>query len=248
MPPKTVSVTGFKNSGKTSVVEALVRELSSRGRRFGTLNHTADDIDLDTPGKDTSRHRDAGCVATGILQENTTALFIDEKLSIHQAAEKLGAIDYLVIEGFKTVDTHARIIVPREDGDIEKLSNGLEIATVMIPGSKYTGEALTLDDAAKIADIVEERVYPMLPGFDCHSCGHDDCKSMGAALLAGEAELNQCVGYRSNGVLKVNGMEVTMGNFVREIMKNVVLGFVKTLKGREVARKVELSFEVNEDE
>jgi molybdopterin-guanine dinucleotide biosynthesis protein B len=248
MPPKTVSVTGFKNSGKTSVVEALVRELSSRGRRVGTLKHTADDIDLDTPGKDTSRHRDAGSVATGILQENTTALFIDEKLSIHQAAEKLGAIDYLVIEGFKTVYTHARIIVPREDGDIEKLSNGLEIATVMIPGSKYTGEALTLDDAAKIADIVEERVYPMLPGLDCHSCGYDDCKSMGAALLAGEAELNQCVGYRSNGVLKVNGMEVAMGNFVREIMTNVVLGFVKTLKGGEVARKVELSFEVYEDE
>ena len=157
MPPKTVSVTGFKNSGKTSVVEALVRELSSRGRRVGTLKHTADDIDLDTPGKDTRRHRDAGSVATGILQESTTALFIDEKLSIHQAAEKLGAIDYLVIEGFKTVDTHARIIVPRDNGDIELLSNGLEIATVRIPESRYTGEALTLDDAAKITDIVEER-------------------------------------------------------------------------------------------
>ena len=191
MPPKTVSVTGFKNSGKTSVVEALVRELSSRGHRVGTLKHTADDINLDTPGKDTSRHRDAGSVATGILQENTTALFIDEKLSIHQAAEKLGAIDYLVIEGFKTVDTHVRIIVPREDGDEEKLSNGLEIATVKISESTYTGEALALDDTTKIADIVEERAYPMLPGLDCRSCGYDDCKSMGVALLAGETELSQ---------------------------------------------------------
>ena len=248
MPPKTVSVIGFKNSGKTMVVETLVKELSSRGHRVGTLKHTADDIDLDTPGKDTSRHRDAGSVATGILQENTTALFIDEKLSIHQAAEKLGVIDYLVIEGFKTVDTHARIIVPREDRDVEKLSNGLEIAKVKIPESRYTGEAPTLDDASKIADIVEEKAYPMLPGLDCHSCGYDDCKSMGIALLAGEAELNQCVGYRSDGALKVNGVDVAMGGFVREIMKNVVLGFVKSLKGGEVARKVELSFEVNEDE
>ncbi len=248
MPPKTVSVTGFKNSGKTSVVEALVRELSSRGHRVGTLKHTADDIDLDTPGKDTSRHRDAGSVATGILQENTTALFIDEKLSIHQAAEKLGVIDILVIEGFKTVDTHARIIIPKEDGDVEKLSNGLEIATVKMPESGFTGEALTLDDAAKLADIVEEKTYPMLPGLDCHSCGYDDCKSMGIALLSGEAELNQCVGYRTDGALKVNGVDVAMGNFVREIMKNVVLGFLKSLKGGEVARKVELSFEVNQDE
>jgi len=246
MPPKTVSVTGFKNSGKTMVVEALVKELSTRGHRVGTLKHTADDIDLDTPGKDTSRHRDAGSVATGILQDNTTALFIDEKLSIHQAAEKLGVIDILVIEGFKTVDTHARIIVPREDGD--KLSNGLDIATVKIPESRYTGQALTLDDAAKIADIVEEKAYPMLPGLDCHSCGYDDCKSMGAALLAGEAEQSQCVGYRSDGALKVNGVEVAMGNFVRGIMKNVVLGFIKSLKGGEKARKVEISFEVNDDE
>jgi len=248
MPPKTVSVIGFKNSGKTMVVEAIVKELSTRGHRVGTLKHTADDIDLDTPGKDTSRHRDAGSVATGILQENTTALFIDEMLSIHQAAEKLGVIDYLVIEGFKTVDTHAKIIVPREEGDVEKLSNGLEIATVKIPGSKYTGKVLTLDDTAEIANIVEEKAYPMLPGLDCHSCGYDDCKSMGAALLAGEAELDQCVGYRSDGALKVNGVDVAMGNFVREIMKNVVLGFIKSLKGGEVARKVELSFEVDKDE
>ena len=248
MPPKTVSVTGFKNSGKTMVVEALVKELSTRGHRVGTLKHTADDIDLDTPGKDTSRHRDAGSVATGILQDNTTALFIDERLSIHQAAEKLGVIDILVIEGFKTVDTHARIIVPREDGDVEKLSNGLEIATVKIPGSNYNGEALTIDDAAKIADIVEERAYPMLPGLDCHSCGYDDCKSMGAALLAGEAELSQCVGYRTDGALKVNGVDVAMGIFVRDIMKNVVLGFIKSLKGGEKARKVEISFEVIDDE
>ena len=248
MPPKTVSVTGFKNSGKTMVVEALVKELSTRGHRVGTLKHTADDIDLDTPGKDTSRHRDAGSVATGILQENTTALFIDEKLSIHQAAEKLGVIDILVIEGFKTVDTHARVIVPREDGDVEKLANGLEIATVKIPGSNYNGEALTLDDAAKIADIIEARAYPMLPGLDCQSCGYDDCKSMGVALLAGEAELSQCVGFRSDGALKVNGVDVAMGNFVRDIMKNVVLGFIKSLKGGEVARKVELSFEVIDDE
>jgi len=248
MPPKTVSVTGFKNSGKTSVVEAIVRELSSRGHRVGTLKHTADDIDLDTPGKDTSRHRNAGSVATGILQENTTALFIDEKLSIHGAAEKLGVLDYLVIEGFKTVDTHVRIIVPREDADVKKLSNGLEIATVKIPGSRYTGEALVLDDEAEIADIVEEKAYPMLPGLNCHSCGYDDCKSMGAALLAGEAELSQCVGYRSDGALKVNGVDVAMGNFVRGIMKNVVLGFIKSLKGGEVARKVEISFEVIDDE
>lgn len=248
MPPKTVSVTGFKNSGKTRVVEALVKELSRRGYKVGTLKHTADDIILDSPGKDTSRHREAGSIATGILQDNTTALFLDQKISLHQATKKLGAIDYLVIEGFKTVDTHARVIVPREDYEVEKLDNGLVIATVKVPESKYTGEALTLDDIVKLADLVEEKAYPMLPGLDCHSCGYDDCGSMVAALLNGEAKLDQCVGYRTDGTLKVNGVEVPMNNFIRKAMQNVVLGFVKTLKGAEGAKKVELIFEVTDNE
>jgi molybdopterin-guanine dinucleotide biosynthesis protein B len=248
MPPKTVSVTGFKNSGKTRVVEAIVKELSSRGLKVGTLKHTADDIVLDSPGKDTSRHREAGSIATGILQENTTALFIDQKISIHQAAEKLGAIDYLVIEGFKTIDTHARVIVPRLDEEVAKLDNGLVIAAVKIPESGYSGKAILLDDADKLADLVEEKAYPMLPGLDCHSCGYETCREMGIALLGREAKLEQCVGYRTDGVLKVNGVDVPMGNFVREAMQSVVLGFVKTLKGAGDARKVELSFEVTDDE
>lgn len=248
MPPKTVSVTGFKNSGKTRVVEALVKELSSRGYKVGTLKHTADDIVLDSPGKDTSRHREAGSIATGILQENTTALFLDQKINLHQAAEKLGSIDILVIEGFKTVDTHARIVVPREDPEFKELDNGLVIATVMVPESKYTGESFTLGDADKLADLVEAKAYPMLPGLDCHSCGYDTCRLMGAALIAGESKLEQCVGYRTDGTLKVNGVEVPMNNFIRKAMQNVVLGFVKTLKGVEESRKVELSFEVSDDE
>lgn len=248
MSPKTVSVTGFKNSGKTRVVEALVKELSSRGYRVGTLKHTADDIVLDSPGKDTSRHREAGSIATGILQENTTALFLDNKLTLHQAAEKLGVIDYLVIEGFKTVDTHVRVIVPRENDEVKKLDNGLVIAIVKVPESMYTGEGIFLSDVAKLAEMVEEKAYSMLPGLDCHSCGYDDCRSMGVALLAGKVNLDKCVGYRIDGTLKVNGVGVPMNNFIRKAMQNVVLGFVKTLKGAEEARRVEVSFEVNNDE
>jgi molybdopterin-guanine dinucleotide biosynthesis protein B len=248
MPPKTVSVIGFKNSGKTRVVEAIVKELTDRGHKVATLKHTADDIVLDSPGKDTSRHREAGSIATGILQENSTALFIDQNLSIHQASEKLGVLDYLVIEGFKTIDTHARVIVPREDSDCEKLDNGLVIATVKVPESKYIGDATPLSDMRQLADIVEMEAYPMLPGIDCHSCGFDTCRQMGMKLVSKDAKIEQCVGYRKDRVLKVNGTYVPMGNFVREAMQNVMLGFIKSLKGGEDPKKVELLFEVIDDE
>jgi molybdopterin-guanine dinucleotide biosynthesis protein B len=246
MPHKTVSVIGFKNSGKTSVVETLVKELSSRGYSVGTLKHTTDDIILDTPGKDTSRHREAGSKATAILHENTTAIFIDKHLTLQQAAAKLGEIDYLIIEGFKTINTHPRIIVPRENNELKELCNGLEIAIVKIPESKYDLKTdthiLELTQSKELGDIVESKAFPMLSELDCKTCGYPDCKSMGIALLAGEANIAQCVGYSTTFNLKVNGVDVPLNKFTRRVMENVVLGFIMTLKGGEEAKKIKLEF------
>jgi molybdopterin-guanine dinucleotide biosynthesis protein B len=247
-PPKTVAVVGFKNSGKTRVVEALVRELTRRGHRVGTLKHTAENIDFDTPGKDTRRHRDAGAVASAILHEDAAALFLDHHLPIHDAVKCLGALDFLVIEGFKTLDTHARVLVPREDGDVEKLRNGLEVAAVKVPGSGFSGggevPAVELSDAARLADIVESRSYPMLPGANCHGCGYPDCRSLGKAVLGGEAEAAQCVRNSTAFTLKLNGEPVPLNNFTRRALTNMLTGFIKALKGGEEAERVELAFEV----
>jgi molybdopterin-guanine dinucleotide biosynthesis protein B len=247
MPAKAVAVTGFKDSGKTRVVEALTQELTQRGYKVGTLKHTADDIILDTPGKDTSRHRKAGSSATAILQENSTAIFIDQHLTLQQTAAKLGPLDYLIIEGFKSKGTHARIIVPRKNEELDKLKNNLEIAIVKVPESEFTEETnlpfYTLVQASELADIVETKAFPMLPGLDCHSCGYPDCKTMGTALLAGSAEITQCVGYRKDFLLKVNDTDVPLGGFTRKALKNVILGFIKSLKGGEDPRKVHLEFE-----
>lgn len=247
MPAKTIAVTGYKNSGKTRVVEALTAELTKRGYKVGTIKHTADDISLDTPGKDTARHRKAGSIATALLQEKAAAIFLDKHLTLQQAAEKLGPLDYLIIEGFKSKDTQARIIVPRNDEELDSLRNGLEIAAVKVPesslGSVDDLPVYSLDQASSLADLVESRAFPMLPGLDCHSCGYHDCIQMGAGLLAGEASITQCVGYGSSFSLKVNDVNVPLGNFTREAMQNVILGFIKTLKGGEEARKIQLEFE-----
>ncbi|MFH2109910.1 MAG: molybdopterin-guanine dinucleotide biosynthesis protein B [Candidatus Bathyarchaeota archaeon] len=247
-PPKTIAVVGFKDSGKTRVVEALVGELTRRGHRVGTVKHTAENIDFDTPGKDTRRHRDAGAVATAILHDNAAAFFMDDHVTINDAVRCLGALDFLVIEGFKTLDTHARILVPREDGDVDKLRNGLEVAAVKIPGSKFSGiEAVELSDPATLADIVESRAYPMLPGTNCHGCGYPDCRSLGKAILGGDADATQCIRNYMAFTLKVNDESVPLNNFTRRALTNMLMGFIKTLKGGEKAERVELAFEVDKD-
>ena len=251
-PPKTVAVVGFKDSGKTRVVEALVGELTRRGYRVGTLKHTAENIEFDTPGKDTARHREAGAVATAILRQDAAAFFIDGHVPISDAARALGDLDILIIEGFKTVDTHARILVPREDDDIPKLRNGLEIAVVKIHGSMFMGDTdlpvVNLANAEALADIVEEKAYPMLPGVNCHGCGYEDCRSLGEAILKGEADAKQCVRNSVEFTLRVNDEPVPLGGFVQRAFKGMLLGFLRSLKGVGSPRRVEIIFEVEDDE
>jgi molybdopterin-guanine dinucleotide biosynthesis protein B len=251
-PPKTVAVIGFKDSGKTRVVEALVAELTRRGFTVGTLKHTAENIMFDTPGKDTSRHREAGAKATAILHQNAAAIFIDDHVKIGDVVKALGTLDYLVIEGFKTLDTHARILVPRGDDDTPTLSNGLEIAAVKIHGSRFMGDTslpvVNLSDEEALADIVEEKAYPILPGVNCRGCGYQDCRSLGEAILAGEAQASQCVRNSVEFTLRVNDEPVPLGGFVQRAFKGMLLGFLRSLKGGETPRKIEIAFEVDDDE
>jgi molybdopterin-guanine dinucleotide biosynthesis protein B len=248
MPPKTVSIIGFKNSGKTRVIEALTKELTQRGHKVGTIKHTADDIILDTPGKDTSRHRKAGSTATAILQENTTVIFLEQHLTLQQTLSKFGPLNYLLIEGFKSKNTHVRIIVPRENLELEKLRNGLEIAIVKIPESNFDKETqlpiFTIEEISELADHVEAKAFPILPDLDCHSCGYTDCKTMGEALLAGESLITKCIRYRTNFTLNVNNTDIPLGDFTRKALSNTVLGFIKSLKGGEEAHKIRLEFEI----
>lgn len=58
--PKLIGVCGFKNSGKTTLVEKLVRHLSGLGYKISTVKHAHHDFDIDHEGRDSFRHRKAG--------------------------------------------------------------------------------------------------------------------------------------------------------------------------------------------
>lgn len=72
---KRVHILGRKNSGKTTLIVDLVRCLASQGYRVGTISHTHHDHELDTPGKDSLCHREAGSTVVGILSRGMTAVF-----------------------------------------------------------------------------------------------------------------------------------------------------------------------------
>ena len=60
MTQRIIGVAGFKNAGKTTLVERLVRELTGRGSRVATIKHAHHSFDIDHEGRDSFRHRAAG--------------------------------------------------------------------------------------------------------------------------------------------------------------------------------------------
>lgn len=72
---KRIHILGRKNHGKTTLVVELVQRLTALGLRVGTIKHTHHAHELDTPGKDSHRHRIAGASVVGILSPTLNAVF-----------------------------------------------------------------------------------------------------------------------------------------------------------------------------
>jgi molybdopterin-guanine dinucleotide biosynthesis protein B len=248
--PKAVLIIGHKNTGKTRVVEAIVRELSERGYRVGTLKHSIEDTPFDTPGKDTWRHTQAGASATAIINPRKTAIFRQDSMRLEEAVEHLGDMEFIVIEGFKSNNTTARIIVPSKQDDLEKLGNGLEIAVAPTKPMELNTDLpiYHLEEADKLVDILLSKAFPLLPGIDCKGCGYENCRQLAEAIMSGEANAIQCVEYATKPVtVEVNEKDIPINPFIQELFRNVLTGLVKTLKGGETPRSIEIRYRVDPD-
>src|SRR5262249_2954965 len=74
MRPPVIGIVGWKNSGKTTLIESLLRDLNGRGLRVSTLKHAHHAFDIDHPGKDSFRHREAGAHEVLVTSESRWAL------------------------------------------------------------------------------------------------------------------------------------------------------------------------------
>ncbi len=98
-----VSVVGYSNSGKTTLIEKLLTEFQRRGYRVGTIKHDAHGFELDHPGKDTWRHRQAGAQAVVISSPSRWALIrdVERELNLDEIAAHLSDLDLIIAEGYK---------------------------------------------------------------------------------------------------------------------------------------------------
>jgi molybdopterin-guanine dinucleotide biosynthesis protein B len=103
---KVVGFAGYSGAGKTHLVEQLIPALKMRGLRVSVVKHAHHKFDIDHPGKDTYRHREAGAFEVVVASDRRLALMREFErpaaLTVHQLlAELYDGVDWVLVEGFK---------------------------------------------------------------------------------------------------------------------------------------------------
>lgn len=157
---KIYGVTGWKNAGKTGLMERLVAEMVDRGLRVSTLKHAHHDTEVDYPGTDSFRHRQAG--ATEVVLSSPRRWAIMHELrdapepELDALLARLSPVDLVLIEGFKRaphskVEAHrletGRPLLAPENPTIRAVASNTTHPDLALP-------VLHLDDTRAIADFI----------------------------------------------------------------------------------------------
>ncbi len=111
---KVIGVAGFKNAGKTTLVEKLVQHLTAEGYRVSTVKHAHHSFDIDHEGRDSFRHRKAGASEVAVISRERTAIIHElrgeAEPTLEEVLSNLKPCDLVIVEGYKR-DTHDKIEV-----------------------------------------------------------------------------------------------------------------------------------------
>ncbi len=234
-----LGIYGHKKSGKTVLVEELIRNLTEMGYGVATIKHTYHkDHGLDVEGTDTWRHAQAGAKIVSLSTDEETFYILKRNLKLHDIEsqiEELDPVDIIIAEGFKGEEI-PKIAV----GDIEEERN-----TVL----RYTDN---LDEITKFIEdgIQAERILEKLPGLDCKKCGLT-CAELAALILEEKKNYQDCE-YFSDTVdveTNVNGRSIPMGKFAKDMLSRTVRGMVTSLKGVDESKvqSVEIRIKFKDD-
>lgn len=162
MTQRVFGVTGWKNSGKTTLTEKLVTELCRRGWTISTVKHAHHDFDIDIEGADSFRHRQAGASEVAVVSGRRWALMHElrgeDEPPLQAILSRLAPCDLVLVEGYKR-EAHSKIETRRRDAkDTVPLSPGDPHIMAVAADCPLSGEVLPtfdLDDIPGIADFIE---------------------------------------------------------------------------------------------
>ena len=156
---KIFGIAGYSGSGKTTLLEKLIPQLTSRGLKVSVIKHAHHGFDIDRPGKDSHRHREAGATEVMLTCSDRWALMHERRneaeVTLNELLGRLSPCDLVLIEGFKQEPVPKLEVYRPENGkpplfperpDIVAIATDADIATDL--------PKLPLNDFVAIADFV----------------------------------------------------------------------------------------------
>jgi len=249
-----IAVTGSKASGKTTVIEGLVRELTKKGYRVAAAKHVSlKGFSMDIKGKDTWRHSAAGANPVVSVSDLETAILIkngEDKFSLDQMFRLMPEVDAIVLEGFSWLvlgdEKVGKILCVKNMEEYEAYRQKVKGETIAFCSSRPMGRpilrikedaSILVERALEFVDkeIKVSKILGSLPGLDCEKCGYKSCEELAVAIYRRKAKLSDCTPLRLKSELKtkitINNAEIMIQPFVSKIIRNSILGMISSLKG-----------------
>lgn len=212
-----VSIVGKSDSGKTTLIEKLLPELTKKGYRIATVKHDTHGFEMDREGKDSWRHKQAGAYSVVVSSPKKVALIrdVEKDLNLDEIREKfIHDVDLIITEGYKK-DIQPKIEIFRK----EKHEN-----------------LLCHEDDNLIAVVTNKRFDIKVPQFDLEDIP-------GLANFIEEKFLKSK--KDEEVILKVNGKVISLKPFIKDFLSRSIKGMVSTLKECEHPRIIEIKIETN---
>lgn len=144
---KVVGFCGYSGSGKTTLIEQLIPRLRAAGQRVSVVKHAHHAFDVDKPGKDSYRHREAGAFEVLVASSRRLALMREYEVEgdpdVHQLLAGLAPCDWGLVEGFK----HADLLKI----EVWRAANG---KPVIYPDDPYVS-AIATDSPAELPSVTQ---------------------------------------------------------------------------------------------
>lgn len=161
---KLYGVTGWKNAGKTGLMERLVADITARGLTVSTVKHAHHSFDVDQPGKDSFRHRTAGAQEVILASGSRWALMHELRGQgeppLDVLLEKLAPVDLVLVEGYKR-DRHPKVEAWRADAGHDLIAPGDPTIRAVAADTALPGLSVPrfdLDATPAIADFILREV------------------------------------------------------------------------------------------
>lgn len=246
---KILTVNGITRSGKTTTVEAIIKELKKRKYSVGSIKDIHfEAFTMDRENTNTFRHHQAGAdmvVAKGVHE---TDVLIYKALDIERIFDFFDH-DWLICEGVENANI-PKIITGCETFDVE---SKLDDTTIAISGviSNQNQDYNNLKvyhyekDIKDLADYLEKVVPHRLPNMDpkcCLACNMT-CHEMLVHHLKNPDD-KQCELLNQDVSVTVNGKELTMVPFVQKLVRNAVVGVISELDGYKENADIKVEFKI----